>query len=137
VYALDAPTTGAVFAAAEADGYEEAVLIAPDVPDLPGMLIAKLLRPLTTKSAAAAPAAGEDRGLLGLATRLPAAGWLAGVDLDTDTVASVRAAAPSAVEVIGTAGWHRLRTPAALSRLDPDLDGWDQTRAVLSGSTRT
>jgi hypothetical protein len=132
VYALPSLTLETILDAAAADGFDEAVVIPPDVPDLPGMLIAKLLRPLTTKPAAAAPAAGENRGLIGIASRLPAPGWLAGIDLDSATVATVRAAAPAATEVIGTPGWHRLRTPEALSRLDPALDGWEQTRAFLS-----
>jgi hypothetical protein len=136
VYALDTLSVPAIMAAAGADGYEQAVIIAPDAPDLPGMLIAKLLRPLSTKSVAAAPAAGDDVGLLGLASRLPAAPWLDRVDLDTATVASVRAAASAAVEVIGTAGWHRLRSAGALGRLDPALDGWDATRALLSPAWR-
>jgi hypothetical protein len=35
--------------------------------------------------------------------------------------------------MIATApGWHRLRTPADLTRLDPGLEGWDNTRALLS-----
>ena len=132
VYALPQLSVSSIFAAATADGFEQAAIIASDVPDLPGMLIAKLLRPLTTRDAAAAPAAGDDSGLIGLASRLPAPSWLPEVDLDTATVAAIRSAAPALTEIIGTPGWHRLRTPAALSRLDPELDGWEATRELLS-----
>ena len=55
-----------VFAAAAADGYEQAAVVVGDVPDLPGMILAKLLRPLTTRPVAVAPARDGD-GLLGLA----------------------------------------------------------------------
>jgi hypothetical protein len=132
VYALPELTIGNVLAAAAADGYEHAAVLAGDAPDLPGMMIAKLLRPLTTRPAAAAPDAAAGSGLLGVASRLPAPDWLAGVDLDGATVATVRSSAPVATDVIGTPGWHRLRTAMALARLDPALDGWEATRTILS-----
>jgi hypothetical protein len=132
VYALPELTIGNVLAAAASDGYEQAAVLAGDAPDLPGMMIAKLLRPLTTRPAAAAPDATAATGLLGIASRLPAPAWLPEIDLDGATVATVRAAAPAATDVIGTPGWHRLRTATALARLDPALDGWEATRAILS-----
>ncbi len=55
VYVLPTLTIGNVLAAAASDGYEQAAVLAGDAPDLPGMMIAKLLRPLTTRPAAAAP----------------------------------------------------------------------------------
>src|SRR6185436_15666799 len=70
--ALDLPT---VLRAAEGDGYDQAALLAPDAPDLPGLVIAKLLRPLSSKPAAAAPALGGT-GLLGFAANLPGPSWL-------------------------------------------------------------
>jgi hypothetical protein len=132
VYALPDLSTRTLLAAAASDGFEQAAIITADSPDLPGMLIAKLLRPLTTRPVAAAPAAGEDRGLIGLASRLPAPDWLPQIDLGTATVAEIRASAPAVTDVIGTPGWHRLRHPAALTLLDPALEGWDATRAMLS-----
>jgi hypothetical protein len=231
VAALDVAT---VFAAVAADGYDQAVLLAGDAPDLPGMLIAKLLRPLTTRPVAAAPAigaspptreeadhhdavvreealasgqpvaeralrtdtsgagesvngefvgvefvpggfmgtdatddaggaragtagtatagtsaagtagtgpagtgaAGTDteaaRGLLGLAATIPAAGWLPRAGLDDLTPQSLRRLAPAVTDVAPAPGWHRLRSPADLARLDPRLEGWDATRALLS-----
>lgn len=134
VYALPDLSIGAICAAATVDGFDQAAIVAADAPDLPGMLIAKLLRPLTTRPMAAAPIVGEESGLLGIASRLPAPGWLADVDLATATVADIRALAPEPTDVIGTAGWHRLRVPGALARLDLNLDGWEQTRAFLSAA---
>lgn len=132
VYALPQLTVASILAAAAGDGFDQAAVIACDSPDLPGMLIAKLLRPLTTRDLAAAPDAAAERGLIGFASRLPAPSWLPDVDLDQSTVASVRSLAPAVTEIIGTPGWHRLRTPEALNRLDPELDGWEATRALLS-----
>ena len=132
VYVLPQLTVGSVLAAASADGYEQAAVLAGDAPDLPGMMIAKLLRPLTTRPAAAAPDAVAPAGLLGIASRLPAPAWLSEIDVDSATVATVRSAAAAATDVIGTPGWHRLRSAAALGRLDPELDGWEATRAILS-----
>jgi hypothetical protein len=136
VYALPDLTVPAVLAAAAADGYDQAAVVAADAPDLPGMQIAKLLRPLTTRPVTAAPADESPRGLLGIATRLPAPTWLPDIDLDAATVADVRRLAPAPTDVIGTPGWHRLRTPESLARLDPALDTWESTRTLLTrGST--
>jgi hypothetical protein len=158
VAALDVAT---VFAAVAADGFEQAALVAGDAPDLPGMLIAKLLRPLTTRPVAAAPAVGgperagegsgwpegdfpggdgvdlPDRaavaaGLLGLSATLPAPAWLPRVGLDGLTPQSLRTLAPQVTDVAPAAGWHRLRSAADLARLDPRLEGWDATRSLLT-----
>jgi hypothetical protein len=168
---------GAAFRA----GYAQAALIAPDAPDLPAMLIGKLLRPLTSRALAVAPAL-NGTGLLGLAARLPAPEWLPSLGLDELGTARIRAAvaafaareAPNAAEAreapnrarageapyaarageasgapqepagsgaarpSGTGqiavapGWHRLLGPGDLSRLDPGLEGWEATRALLS-----
>ena len=125
---LDAPT---VFAAAQADGFGQAVLLPTDAPDLPGMLIAKLLRPLTSHPVAAAPAIGGT-GLVGLAATLPAPSWLPAVTLDDDTPQTLRRHAPRANDIAPAPGWHRLRAPDDLRRLDPRLEGWDATRTLLT-----
>lgn len=119
----------AALAAAHADGYDEAVVLTGDAPDLPGMLIAKLLRPLTTRALCAAPA---NEGLVGLAARLPAPDWLPGGPLSRLSVPALRAAAPHPSEVAVAPGWHRLCGPDDLRRLDPRLEGWESTRALLS-----
>lgn len=137
VYEVPTLDTRDVLAAAADDEFEQAAVLVADAPDVPGMLIAKLLRPLTTRPVAVAPDALEPAGLLGVASRLPAPAWLPTIDLEGATVASIRAAAPAATDVIGTAGWHRLRTPASLARLDPALDGWEATRALLYHGSAT
>jgi hypothetical protein len=130
VYELaTASPLGALRAAAD-DGYEMGAVLAADAPDLPGMLIGKLLQPLTSRVAAVAPAHGG--GLLGVASRLPLPDWLPAVDLDAAQAEDVRAAAPRKAQVAITPGWHRLRGPADLARLDPALEGWETTRMLLS-----
>lgn len=130
VYALPRLTTGTIVAAAAADGYEQVAIIAPDAPDLPGMLIGKLLRPLSSRPVAVAPAV--TGGLLGLAVTLPVPPWLPDVDLAVEP-GLVRTAAPRLGLVAITPGWHRLGGPEGLSRLDPGLEGWETTRALLGG----
>jgi hypothetical protein len=117
--------------AAAAHGYEMGAVIAADAPDLPGMLIGKLLQPLTSRTVAVAPATGG--GLLGLASRLPVPDWLPDVDLDTAVAEELRSRAPRKAMVAITPGWHRLRHPVDLARLDPALEGWETTRTMLGG----
>jgi hypothetical protein len=124
-------TVAEVLAAVGADGeFDQVALVAADAPDLPGLHIAKLLRPLTTRPVAIAPAT-DGPGLLGLACRLPAPAWLPALPLDRLTVGEVRAAAPRAADVAVTAGWHRLRSAETLDGLDPRLEGWEATRVAL------
>jgi glycosyltransferase A (GT-A) superfamily protein (DUF2064 family) len=130
-YLVGTPSVRAALAAAAADGYDQAAVIAGDAPDLPGLLVGKLLQPLTTRVAAVAPAL--DGGLLGVATRLPVPEWFPEIDLDTAAPDDLRAAAPRRAQVAVTPGWHRLRGPEDLRRLDPGLDGWDTTRTLLGG----
>ncbi|MDG4804867.1 hypothetical protein [Micromonospora sp. WMMD980] len=131
VHEVPEPTPNAVFAVLA--GYDQAAVVAADAPDVPGLTLGKLLRPLSSRPVAVAPAEGGEPGLLGVAARLPAPAWLPAVDLDTTTPAEVRAAAPRPGEVAVTAGWRRLRGPADLGALDPAFEGWDATRALLSG----
>ena len=120
-------------------GAEQAVIVVGDAPDLPPLLIGKLFRALAHAQAAVCPAAGG--GLVALAVPLPAPSWLfhgmtgsgfALFDLP-DAFARLRAAAPRPGAVQDGPGWHRLRAPADLDFLDPGLEGWDSTRALLSG----
>ncbi len=131
VYEVPALASDVIFTAAGRDGYEEVALVAPDAPDLPGMLIGKLLRPLTTRPVSIAPA--TTGGLLGLAVRLPAPDWLPPLDLSAEP-AQVRAAAPQPALVGAGTGWHRLTGPDGLTRLDPGLEGWARTRELLTGA---
>jgi hypothetical protein len=129
VYDLPALSVNAILDAAARDGYDQAAIIAPDAPDLPAMLIGKLLRPLSSRPLAVAP--GATGGLWGLAARLPVPGWLPVLDLAGDAVV-VRTAAPQPGQVALVPGWHRLTGPEGLSRLDPALEGWEATRALLT-----
>lgn len=133
VYDLPANRVGAGLDAVTADGYDQAAVIVADAPDVPGLILGKLLRPLTTRTVAVAPASGPGPGLLGLAARLPAPDWLPEVDLDTAGIDRVRDAAPRPAEVAVTPGWRRLRSPADLATLDPAVEGWDTTRVLLGG----
>jgi hypothetical protein len=119
-----------VFAALAARGYDEAAVVVADAPDLPGLIVAKPFAALATALVAAVPAAGG--GLVALAARLPAPGWLpADVDLDEAyAVERLTAAAPTGALTV-TQGWRRLRGRADLAGLDPDLEGWEATRALL------
>ncbi|MFC3501179.1 hypothetical protein ACFOOK_09435 [Micromonospora krabiensis] len=130
VHEVTESTPNAVFAALS--GYEQAAVVAPDAPDLPGLTIGKLLRPLTSRPAAVAPAENGP-GLLGVAVRLPVPDWLPTLDLDRSLPAAVRAAAPQPGDLAVTPAWRRLRGPADLATLDPALEGWEATRALLSG----
>ena len=123
----------AVLAALAERRYAEAAVVAADAPDLPALLVAKPFSGLATASVAAVPAAGG--GLVVLASRLPAPDWLpADIDLDTpDAVQRLRLAAPGRRDLAVTPGWRRLRSRADLDGLDPGLEGWEATRALLSG----
>ena len=132
IYEVATPTYLPVLAAAAADGFDQAAVIAADAPDLPGMILGKLLRPLETKAVAVAPG-GPGNGILGLATSLPAPSWLQDHDLTTATAQLLRKTAPTPTDVTSTAEWRRLRGPAELSTLDPALEGWENTRALLGG----
>lgn len=132
VYELPAPTVNAALAAAAADGFDQAAVLAADAADVPGLTIGKLLRPLTTRPVAVAPA-GSQGALLGVAARLPAPGWLVEHDLDAGSAAVLRRAAPQPGDVVSTPEWRRLRGPDDLATLDPAVEGWDVTRALLGG----
>jgi hypothetical protein len=126
-----AGTARAALERAAADGYDQAAVLTGDAPDLPGLLVGKLLQPLGTRHAAVAPA--RNGGLIGVASRLPVPEWFPDLDLDAAQAADLRGAAPRRALVAETPGWHRLRGPADLARLDPGLDGWDTTRTLLAG----
>ena len=88
VYDVPSATINAALAAAAADGYEQAAVIAADAPDVPGLILGKLLRPLTTKTTAVAPAEG-GAGLLGAASRLPAPAWLPELTFDSEAASEL------------------------------------------------
>ncbi|GAA1633431.1 hypothetical protein J3R03_009465 [Actinoplanes couchii] len=132
IYQVPTPTVLPVLAAAAKDGFDEAAVIAGDAPDVPGMTLGKLLRPLDGKAVAVSPA-GPPGGLFGVAARLPAPDWLADHDLDSASAPLLRRTAPAPGEVTSTPQWRRLRGPADLAGLDVALEGWENTRTLLGG----
>ena len=116
---------------------DELVLVPADVPDLPALVLAKLFKVLHRTDLAVAPERGGS-GCAALGLRLPLAPWLDDVvlDLDADPTEQLRALAPTRSAVQRTPDWHRLRTPDALRRLDPRLEGWEETRLLLAGAAQ-
>jgi hypothetical protein len=129
---LEASTPGSIFARLATMGYTQAALFTADAPDLPALLAAKPFSGLSTSDAAVVPSRGP--GLVALAVRLPQPAWLpATVDLDTpDALEWLRAAAPTPADLAVAPAWRRLRTPTDVAGLDPALEGWEATRALLS-----
>jgi hypothetical protein len=127
---LDAPDdVTAVLDALAATGATIGAVVAGDAPDLPGLLVGKLFSACEDRPCGVLPA--SDGRLVGLAARLPRPDWLDGVTLETP-LARLDAVAPLRSVVVGP-GWHRLRAPGDVARLDPRLEGWPATRALLSG----
>lgn len=119
-------------------GADEGAVLAGDAPDLPVMLLGKLFQGLEHAAVAACPA--ERGGLVALAARLPATEWLATADVGLDTadaLSRLRAAAPAKRALSVSPGWRRIRRVEDVARLDPGLEGWESTRALLSGRRRT
>ena len=107
-------------------------VVAGDAPDLPGLLVGKLFRALSSGQVAVCPC--DDGTLVALAAQLPVPAWLgsSGVGLDSvGAVGSLAAAAPSRRAFSVGPGWHRVRGAGDLARLDPGLEGWAETRRVL------
>jgi hypothetical protein len=108
----------------------EGVVISGDAPDLPPLLVGKLFRELGRAQIAVCPA--EGGGAVAIASRLPVPAWATPGFDDADLVARLRGQAPGPRTVATGPGWHRLRKPFDLGRLDPGLEGWENTRALLS-----
>ena len=132
IYEVPTPTVRPVLEAAAADGFDQAAVVAADAPDVPGMVLGKLLRPLESRPVAVAPG-GPAGGLLGVATTLPPPAWLLDHDLDSASATALRRTAPQPGDVQSATDWRRLRGPADLASLDPALEGWENTRALLGG----
>jgi hypothetical protein len=132
VYEVPTPTVRPVLEAAADDGFDQAAVVAADAPDVPGMVLGKLLRPLESRPVAVAPG-GPAGGLLGVATTLPPPAWLIDHDLDSASPMALRRTTPQPGDVQSTTDWRRLRGPADLASLDPALEGWENTRALLGG----
>ncbi|MFI7640285.1 hypothetical protein [Nonomuraea sp. NPDC049400] len=108
---------------------DQAAVISADAPDLPPLLVGKLFRELGRAEITICPA--QNGGAVAMACALPAPAW-ADPDLDdADIVATLRGQAPGPRRVATTPGWHRLRTPEDVEALDPGLEGWENTRALV------
>jgi hypothetical protein len=115
-------------------GADEGTVVVGDAPDLPPLLLGKLHSALTSAEVAVCPA--DAGGLVALAARLPVPDWLRSVanEVEPDNekiLPALGRVAPRRALNIGP-GWHRIRRPEDVVRLDPGLEGWDATRALLS-----
>ncbi|MEV5964074.1 hypothetical protein AB0L70_20060 [Kribbella sp. NPDC051952] len=109
------------------------VAVSYDVPDLPGLLIGKLFRALSSADIAVTPA--EDGTLAAIGVNLPSASWVAAAAPTFDTpLSELESHKPRRHAVAIGPGWHRLRSSADIARLDPGLEGWDATRSLLRHS---
>lgn len=115
--------------------FDELVVVAADVPDLPGLVLAKMFKVLHRVDVTFAPERGGS-GCAAIGVSLPPAPWLPDLDLDQPR-AVVETAAPTRDRCAVSPDWHRMRTPGAVGRLDPGLEGWEETRALLSGHSLT
>jgi hypothetical protein len=130
----DGSTVGDLLAGVPGAGAVAVAVVVADAPDLPGLLLGKLFRAVSGRpEVAVCPA--DPSGLVAVAAGLPLPGWLldstAGLD-DPDAMSALRQAAPPGRLAV-VPGWHRVRSQADTSRLDPGLEGWDATRLVLGG----
>jgi hypothetical protein len=128
-------------AIAEGSGAEAAAVVAGDAPDLPGLLLGKLFRALG--SAQVAVSVTDQGELVALASRLSPADWLRPAVARLDAVGSgddpltrLHSAVQHGDVVAVGPPWHRLRQPSDVRRLDPGLEGWTSTRALLSAPAR-
>jgi hypothetical protein len=117
---------------------DELVVLPADLPDLPGLVLAKLFKVLHRTDIAIAPERGGD-GCAAIGLSLPLADWIPddAFDLDHNPFERLSAAAPRRSRCTLTPAWHRLRTPNDLRGLDPGLEGWEETRALLAGKSLT
>jgi hypothetical protein len=131
---LPADITVSAIARQLSDEADELVVVPADVPDLPGLVLAKLFKVLHRTDIAVAPEQGGS-GCVAIGISLPLADWIPqdAFDLDQNPFARLSAIAPRRSRCTLTPTWRRLRTPADVAQLDPNLEGWEETRALLSG----
>jgi hypothetical protein len=113
---------------------DELVVLPADLPDLPGLVLAKLFKVLHRTDIAIAPER-TGSGCVAIGVSLPLADWIPDdvFDLDHNPYPRLSGIAPRRSRCVLTPAWHRLRTPADVDRLDPGLEGWEETRALLAG----
>jgi hypothetical protein len=117
---------------------DELVVVPADLPDLPGLVLAKLFKVLHRTDIAIAPERGRN-GCTAIGLSLPLADWIPddAFDLDDNPFERLSTAAPHRSRCTLSPAWHRLRTPNDLRQLDPGLEGWEETRALLAGQSLT
>ncbi|MCW2809814.1 MAG: hypothetical protein JWP61_272 [Friedmanniella sp.] len=117
--------------------FDELVLVPADAPDLPGLVLAKMFKVLHRVDLTVAPERGGP-GMVALGLALPLADWVPDEALDLDRLdwPALLARAPQRSRGALSPDWHRLRTADAIRRLDPRLEGWEETRALLEGRAR-
>lgn len=131
VFAVD-PTRPVLDAVEQAGEAAAVVAVSYDVPDLPGLLIGKLFRALSSADLAVCPA--EDGTLAAIGVNRPTADWVQAASPTFDTqLSDLELLKPRRHAIAIGPGWHRLRSNADLARLDPGLEGWDATRSLLRG----
>ena len=131
---LPSPESIGELAAGLVGEVDDLVVVPADVPDLPGLVLAKIFRVLPRVDLAVAPEVDGD-GCVALGVSLPLADWLEPslLDLDRSPLDKLRADRVPRSRWALVPAWHRLRTPDDLRRLDPGLEGWEETRALLAG----
>jgi hypothetical protein len=116
------------------DRFDEVVFVPGDVPDLPGLVVAKVFKALQRADVCLCAERGSGGGLSALGVRVPWPSWVpVDLDLAVDPAETLTALAPRRGASARGPDWHRLRTPAAIDRLDPGLEGWEMTRSLLAG----
>jgi hypothetical protein len=113
---------------------DELVVLPADLPDLPGLVLAKLFKVLHRTDIAIAPEQSGN-GCAAVGVSLPLADWIPedAFDMDHNPFTRLSAIAPRRSQCTLAPAWHRLRTPADVARLDPGLEGWEETRTLLAG----
>jgi hypothetical protein len=113
---------------------DELVVLPADLPDLPGLVLAKLFKVLHRTDIAIAPE-GSGSGCAAVGVSLPLADWIPedAFDLNHNPFTELGTIAPRRSRCTLAPAWHRLRTPVDVALLDPGLEGWEETRTLLAG----
>jgi hypothetical protein len=116
-----------------ADRFDVAAVVPADAPDLPQLVIAKVFKALVRAQLCLAPERG-GAGLVAIGLQLPWPAWLPDdMTLDDNRFEHLAVTVPHRRWLASAPDWHRLRTPGATDHLDPGLEGWEETRALLAG----
>ena len=117
---------------------DEFVVLTADAPDVPGLVLAKMFQVLHRVDLVVAPQRNGG-GCVAMGVALPPRDWLTGdlLDLELNPVARLPSDRAGRSRWALAPAWHRLRSPEDLARLDPGLEGWEQTRALLARPARS